>query len=574
MRSKLFRALAVVFTLCILLTACNNSTGQPTGGKPVIPASLSMNLVENTNNIWPTVDFETATPESQGIDSGALATAIETCIKKDKTFDSFLVMRHGKLVNESYRAPYTKDMPHTMYSVTKSVLSACVGIALQEGLIQSIDQKVLDFFPNVTLPQDLQYKESMTIRHLLTMTSGILGDERWDEFENAQDVGEAIFLLSQKKQPGEEFHYDSIATHLLSCVVTKATGNSLYDYAKEKLFDPLGMDSVTWWADKQGNSFGGFGISMTPRDMLRFGYLYLNNGRWEDKQILSADWVKATPPTTEGFGQYGFLFWTNSEELPENYECNGANGQHIIVFPKLDMVVVITADGYHNNKYLYKSINEGVKNSALSENMDAQARLVNINAEIAEEIYPDVQALLAKLQIKSETTIDFSTLVKQVKKKESVSYSIDEEGLHLRTEGESSGLVTADTYNYPLVVTMRVKSDSDEISPLIGLGKGYMQLYAYPQEKYGSIDIRDIRDKNSFTTYSGKGNAPLGEIFELEWILTNEFQAVLVDGALCTYSSKSPYLQKSETNKSTPLLFATGDSCELLIESIIISQLG
>ncbi|MDR1629714.1 MAG: beta-lactamase family protein [Oscillospiraceae bacterium] len=572
---RCLRAVAAALALCVLLTACGNSSGQPVSGKPVVPAAMSMTLAQDKYGIWPTREFEIATPESQGIDSEVILDAMQNCVDKDKMIDGLLILRHGKLVHESYRSPYTKDAPHEMYSVTKSVLSALVGIAMQEGYIQSVDQKVIEFFPGIVLPEDAAYKKDMTVRHLLTMTSGIRGDDRWDEFENAEDVGEAIFLLSQKKKPGEAFKYDSIATHLLGCVVAKAVNRNLFDYAKEKLFGPLGMESVSWWADNQGNNFGGFGISMTPRDMLRFGYLYLNNGRWEDKQILSADWVAATPPTTDGRGAYGFLFWNNSKELPENFEANGAYGQHIIIFPKLDMVVAITADGSMNSKQIYRIFNEGVSAAPLPENPDAQAKLAGLTASIGEEAYPPAAEVLAKAVPNSEVTVDFNTLVEQKKKDETLTYSVTEQGLKLNAQGETCGLATKEEYAFPLMVTMRARSESDEISPFIGFQKGYAQIVNYPEESFNFIDVSDFTKKDRLLTYTGKGDVPVGQTFELKWILAEDFEAVFVNGELRAYTTKAPYLAASSSAKSKrgPLLFSTGYDCELLIESIVISSL-
>ncbi len=312
---------------------------------------MKLDLQNEKNTLWPTANFQTATPESVGIDSSVLVSQLEKCVGKNK-LHSVLIMRGGYLVSETYFDNYTEDTAHDVYSITKGILSTLTGIAIQQGKILNVDQCVIDFFPDVQLPESMSYKNDITIRHLLTMTSGIRGDERWSEFENAEDIGEAIFLLSQKSMPGEKYFYDSAAAHLLGCVVSKAVGTDLYTYADEYLFKPLGIRLVVWEQDNKGNYFGGFGISMTPRDMVRFGYLYLNDGRWENSQVLSADWVKAVRPETPGLKKYGFMFWSNGQKIPENFEASGSGGQHILIFPSLNMVLVITANTTMKTSYL------------------------------------------------------------------------------------------------------------------------------------------------------------------------------------------------------------------------------
>jgi len=260
--------------------------------------------------------------------------------------ESLLVLHRGKLVYENYAEGWDKDTPHSMFSVTKSVVSALVGIAIGEGYIQGVAQKVTDFFPDAVIVPGQESKRDMTVEHLLTMTSGLPGDGDpvdWDWWD-ANDTGVAAFETPQMAAPGTRYAYSSgPGCQTLACLVSRAVGMNLFDYARKKLFAPIGMASVAWDAADDGRSFGGFGISMTPRDMLRFGYLYLNNGRWEDAQVIPASWVAVTPPKSKAPKAYGYLFW-NFPLLPfgSSYEANGAYGQYIEILPAWDTVIVRT----------------------------------------------------------------------------------------------------------------------------------------------------------------------------------------------------------------------------------------
>ena len=304
--------------------------------------------------IWPTEDF-TPGQAPKWLRPGWIKTFYaKTVYNENDWMDGFLVLRGGKVLFEEYYNGYDADTPHYMASVTKSVVSALVGIAIGEGYIHGIEDKVLDYFPEA--PSLLGWEESkrdMTIEHLLTMTSGITtdnDDDAWDGYfaENQKDSALYAFLLPQAYAPGKKYSYDSMVPCILLGIIERASGQNLLDYANEKLFGPLGMDSVEWGTTADGLPIGGFGIDMTPRDMARFGYLYLNYGRWEEQQVIPADYVVRTPPRSIGPTAYGYMFW-NNRRMPftGSYEANGADGQFICIAPFLDMVYVCT--GSHKN---------------------------------------------------------------------------------------------------------------------------------------------------------------------------------------------------------------------------------
>ncbi|MDR0531835.1 MAG: beta-lactamase family protein [Oscillospiraceae bacterium] len=319
-----------------------------------IPETRTAPAVPADDGVFPTKEFAEGNPPLW-FAPGLLKTALSLkgmMIGGSRT-DGLLVLRQGKLIYEQYWNGYDQNKPHEMQSCTKSVISALVGIAIAEGKIKGVDQKVIEFFPEAEalLAKGQENKRDMTIEHLLTMTSGLPGDGKPLEFApgidelalRKTDCGLLIFLAKQTNPPGKKFSYSSNGVNLLAVLLAKATGKPLLDYAKEKLFDPLGITSAEWEQMPDGNYAGGGGLQLTPRDMARFGYLYLNYGRWEGRQIIPADWVAQTPPKSKSFKAYGRLFWNYSlEPFCGFYEANGAYGQYIVIEPSRGLVIVRT----------------------------------------------------------------------------------------------------------------------------------------------------------------------------------------------------------------------------------------
>jgi len=302
---------------------------------------------------WPTADFEKGAKPWWIMPWAMNLNYFWKCVVMGGFWkDSFVVLHEGKIVHEEYGWFNNKDKPHGAFSVTKSVLSAMVGIAIGDGYINSVDDLVYDYYPEAVIAPGQESKRTMTIEHLLTMTSGLPGDDE-EELSMAcmfaDDVGLAAFETPQTKVPGEEMMYSSYAgSQCLASLVAKAVGQNLFEYAQEKLFGPLGMTSVTWRKAPNGDSTGGFGIYMTSRDMLRFGYLYLNDGVWEDERILPEGWVEASRPPEDDFTAYGYLFWGNGpdKDWGSNYEARGLGGQFITIWPDKDIVAVRTGSSF------------------------------------------------------------------------------------------------------------------------------------------------------------------------------------------------------------------------------------
>ena len=300
---------------------------------------------------WPTAGWQTSTPEAQGIDSARLARLFEQIESGNHNIHSVVIVRHGVLVAEAYRAPHTPDTLHHIMSCTKSFTSALIGIAIAQGAIQGVDQRVLDFFPDRT-PANLDAaKRNMTLENLLTMSGGfewpggMLEDPSLDELWRSEDWVQFMLDRPLSDPPGSRFVYNTGGSHLLSAILQQATGLTEAAFAREALFTPLGITDWRWQTDPQGINTGGWGLRITPRDMAKFGYLYLHGGQWDGQQVIPAEWVadSTRAQITTGVqgmpASYGYQWWIEGEA----FAALGYGGQHIIVLPDRDMVVIFTS---------------------------------------------------------------------------------------------------------------------------------------------------------------------------------------------------------------------------------------
>jgi CubicO group peptidase (beta-lactamase class C family) len=342
---------------------------------------------DTTEPIWPTKEWQSSSPEEQGMDSKELAKLVD--FGTVHSFDSLLVARHGKVVAEAYYAPYSAGIPHAINSCTKAVISTLTAIALKEGLLDNPSHRVMDFFDRQSIANVDNRKEAITVQSLLDMTSGIewterLGDssaaavETESEMDSSPDWVKFILDRPMSSAPGDIFNYNSGNTHLLSAMLTKLTGMSTLEYAKSKLFGPLGITKVSWQHDPQGISNGGWGLSLLPRDMAKIGYLHLRKGLWEGQELLPPAWIDkvshATVDMRLGGLRYSDLFWA----LPDKrvYMAVGRNGQVIMVFSNLDVVAVTTGRENYRLGELADSISRSVKSDMVLPVDSAGAKLL------------------------------------------------------------------------------------------------------------------------------------------------------------------------------------------------------
>ncbi|GIO08783.1 penicillin-binding protein [Brevibacillus reuszeri] len=311
----------------------------------------------------PTTEWQAVDPATAVIDAKKLAE-VELLIKSDYgNINGIVVVRNGYLAYEKYFNGYGPDDTHHVASVTKSVLSALVGIAIEAGYINDVDQKVLDFFPEY-IPIDAgSQKREITIRHLLTMTAPYPFED-WQEpldrmCMQPDWVKYTLGMLGQKGQIGA-FKYSTAGAHLLSAIITRSTGKSAREFANERLFKPIGMQEIPdqqmqafafddlfgskvrgWVKDPNGNSTGGWGLTLHPRDMARFGLLYLNHGMWGTETIISKAWIEES--TEMNPYHYGYLWWLREEDGIFAYSAIGDGGNVICCIPEKDLVIAIAS---------------------------------------------------------------------------------------------------------------------------------------------------------------------------------------------------------------------------------------
>ena len=307
---------------------------------------------------WPTASWQTSTPEQQGMSSGALADLIDTVGTRMQ--DSLLIVRHGRIVAEAYYAPYRSGIPHDLRSVTKSVIGTLTAIEVREGLLDGTGHAVLDLFADQQIANIDDNKKAITVQDLLDMTSGI----KWQEKNYTPDEtimrmydapDRTAFVLDQPMSdpPSLKFYYNSGNPYVLSAVITRKTGQNASDYAKQKLFAPLGITTDRWRTpDAQGVTDGEAGLSLDPRDMLKIGYLYLHEGMWDGQRIIPASWVAYAEAgkVSATFGlHYADLWWS----IPEKGAliALGRHSQRILVLPKYDIVAAMT--GYMRDDEFY-----------------------------------------------------------------------------------------------------------------------------------------------------------------------------------------------------------------------------
>ena len=320
-------------------------------------------------------NLEHCTPEQVGVKSSAITAFINEINENNLGLQSFTVVRHDKVCAQGFFKPYNKDIPHVLYSMSKSVTSTAVGFAVSEGLI-NLNDRVVKFFPEYLMSKR-PVNRMITVRMLLTMHSDKLitvldekGGTDW-----VQNFFNAPFLLP----PNTKFNYISENTTMLSAIITKVTGMSVIDYLYPRIFEPLGIEKPFWESDGKGNNAGGWGLYMKSEDLAKFFLPYIHGGKWKDgTQIIPAIWVKeATRKQVDSVSDgyidnmmgYGYQFWRNP--VPNSYRADGLFGQRCFMFPEYDALVVLNcgeAEDYKVMKIFWKYFPECFGYGELPEN--------------------------------------------------------------------------------------------------------------------------------------------------------------------------------------------------------------
>lgn len=287
-----------------------------------------------------------STPEAQGIPSAAVLTFLDAVAEQNLELHSLMLLRHGHVVAEGWWQPYGADVPHMLFSLTKSFTSTACGFAVSEGLL-TVDDKVLSFFPELAPAAVDVNLAAMRVRDLLTMTTGH-GVE--PSMEQAGCEWTRAFLAAPVEYaPGTHFLYNSQASNVISAIVQKLTGERIADYLRPRLFEPLGIPQPDWDVSPEGANFGGWGLHLRTEDIARFGQTLLQNGVWQGQQVIPAAWVaeatarqvpNGTDPASDWAQGYGYQFWRCRHNA---YRGDGAFGQYCVVMPEQDAVAAITS---------------------------------------------------------------------------------------------------------------------------------------------------------------------------------------------------------------------------------------
>jgi len=325
------RAVVTLLLVTLLLQACNKNPDP-----------------EWTESQWPQ-----SSPAAQGLDQKKIATAMRMAEEMDFV-DGLLIIKNGYLVAERYYNGFGRDDPHQLWSVTKSFLSALVGIALDKGLIADIDSKMMDYFPEYAYAgMDSRFYD-ITIRDLLTMRMGIDREQNnLIPVVTSDNWIRETFNLPLMYDPGTKFSYNSLQSLLLSAIITKTSGMSTRQFAESYFTGPMGIEIFNWGSDPQGNNIGGYDLYLTPGEMAMLGFLYLNGGAIDGQQIVPQEWIdlswQKTLANDGSWGvlttfNYGYHWWLGEMTGNELFMAWGMGGQFIICVPAADMIIVVTAN--------------------------------------------------------------------------------------------------------------------------------------------------------------------------------------------------------------------------------------
>jgi CubicO group peptidase (beta-lactamase class C family) len=286
-----------------------------------------------------------STPEAQGVSSAALLDLVRALDEQIEGMHSLMIVRHGNVIAEGWWKPYASQHNHVLYSLSKSFTSTAVGFAVAEEKL-SVDDLVADFFPEDTPPDMNANLKAMRVRDLLAMVTG-----HQDEPPLAPDTISAKSFLAQPVPhlPGTHFKYNTAATFMQSAIVQQVTGQTVLDYLRPRLFEPLGIERPVWDTNSQGITLGGYGLRVRTEDIAKFGQLYLQKGAWQGRQLLPAEWIdmatarqvsNGSDPSSDWNQGYGFQFWRCRHRA---FRGDGAFGQYCVVMPEQDSVVAITS---------------------------------------------------------------------------------------------------------------------------------------------------------------------------------------------------------------------------------------
>lgn len=289
-----------------------------------------------------------ATPESQGVSSEAIADFFKSLDEDGHEVHGIMILRHDKVIAEHWWEPYSPEFKHAMYSSTKTFTAAAIGFAVQEGLID-IEKPFMDYFPELVPEKHAPELERLKVYHLLTMSAG----HKSTRYDGSGDDQIRSFMSAEyAHEPGTSFAYNITCSHMLSLLITKVTGETIYEYLRTRLFNPIGIsEDIVWEMDLSGRNMGNGGMHSRTSDMAKFGIFIKNKGKWNGQQLLNAEWIEEmTRPhiyqhpersaeenaNDDGSQGYGYQTWMGRNG---SFRAIGASNQTIFIVPGSDVIV-------------------------------------------------------------------------------------------------------------------------------------------------------------------------------------------------------------------------------------------
>ncbi len=296
-----------------------------------------------------------------GINKKLLRQADEKIQRAFNTINTVLIMKKGKLVfSRVYDCRFSLETPQPVYSVTKSVVSSLIGIAIEHGYINNVQQRLPTLLGSSCL-LDIKLNaeiNKLSLHQLLSMTTGFIwrdgklsNEPMLKRMMQQSDWVDFILRLPIKKSMIGQFQYNSAVSHLLSVIISSTTGLTAEEFAKKTLFEPLGIVNYHWSHNAQNHTTGGWGLELSPIGMAKMGLLYLNNGHWGTQQVIPQSWVALS--TTAHTPGYGYQWWLRQLNGHATFCARGIGGQIICCVPTLDVVIVITSDFSGRRKNLW-----------------------------------------------------------------------------------------------------------------------------------------------------------------------------------------------------------------------------
>ncbi len=348
-----------VLLLLLTFSGCTNNANTETTEQSEQTSDITTETIETQ------FEWQKDTPENHNI-SSSIFTSLHNQFDNTE-IQACVTVRDDYIIDEYYKDSYDASSIFSLYSCSKSITSALVGIAIDKGLIESTDVLISEYFPEIEA-NGSEYQKQITIWHLLTHTSGIdmSDDANWNEWIASDHWVQYILDRPVTSEPGTVFSYSTGNSHLLCAILQEATGMSVYEFGQKYLFEPLGMESVQCNTDPQGITDGGNGFQMNVYDMLKIGRLYLNKGNWQGEQIVSSDWIEASTSIQfirdSGSADYGYQWWVRQFEGHSAYFAQGHFGQFIFVVPDFNLIIAFTSHNTGRTSMYWQFVNTIVAN--------------------------------------------------------------------------------------------------------------------------------------------------------------------------------------------------------------------